>query len=199
MSERTETGLVVAVSGHRELADREATVVALEEAISAIEQTFPRQTYRLLSPLAEGADRLAATVVLLRPLWKLWGILPLPVEDYHRSFSSTASRSEFDALLKKTQKTLVLRPPTDRTEAYRKLGIYLVNHCHVLLAVWDGLPARGPGGTAEIVEHARKRGLPLALVRLDGGLPETYGPIFERFSPPMLTPREDPKIDGNDR
>ncbi|MFN2273395.1 MAG: hypothetical protein ACK2TX_00970, partial [Anaerolineales bacterium] len=77
MSERTETGLVVAVSGHRELADREATVVALEEAISAIEQTFPRQTYRLLSPLAEGADRLAATVVLLRPLWKLWGILPL--------------------------------------------------------------------------------------------------------------------------
>ncbi|MEJ2551355.1 MAG: hypothetical protein P8Z42_08675 [Anaerolineales bacterium] len=199
MSGQTETELVVAVSGHRELADRESVIVALEEAISAIEQAFPRQTYRLLSPLAEGADRLAAAVVLLRPLWKLWAILPLPVEDYQRSFSSTASRSEFDVLLKKTQKTLLLRPPVDRIEAYRKLGIYLVDHCHVLLAVWDGLPARGPGGTAEIVGFARKRGLPLALIRLNGGLPETDGPIFERFPPQMHTPQEGPNIDGNDR
>ena len=42
-----------------------------------------------------------------------------------------------------------------RTEAYEQAGRYIVEHSDVLLAVWDGLPARGRGGTAEIVAWAR--------------------------------------------
>jgi len=183
MNEQTEPELVVAVTGHRDITDQEVVTIALEKAISVIEQTFPGQTFRLLSPLAEGTDRLAARLILPRPGWTLWGILPLPVEDYRRSFSSASARSEFDTLLKKTHTTLVLRAPVDRPESYQQLGVYLVDHCHVLLAVWDGLPARGPGGTAEIVSHARIRELPLALVSLVAGSPGGDSPTFERFPP----------------
>ena len=37
-------------------------------------------------------------------------------------------------------------------------------HCEVLIAIWDGQPARGPGGTAEVVALARDRNLPVAWI-----------------------------------
>jgi hypothetical protein len=33
-----------------------------------------------------------------------------------------------------------------------------------LLAVWDGQPARGYGGTADVVEAARYKGIPVTVV-----------------------------------
>jgi hypothetical protein len=33
-----------------------------------------------------------------------------------------------------------------------------------LLAVWDGKPARGYGGTADVVNAARARGLPVTVI-----------------------------------
>jgi hypothetical protein len=40
----------------------------------------------------------------------------------------------------------------------------VLRHSDVLLAVWDGMPARGPGGTGAIVAAARTMGLPLLWV-----------------------------------
>ena len=43
----------------------------------------------------------------------------------------------------------------------------MVDRCDVLIAVWDGEPARGPGGTAEIVAYALERGRPIVHIRPD--------------------------------
>ncbi len=37
-----------------------------------------------------------------------------------------------------------------------------------LFAVWDGKPARGYGGTADVVSEARKRGLPVTIIWPEG-------------------------------
>jgi hypothetical protein len=34
----------------------------------------------------------------------------------------------------------------------------VVEACDVLLALWNGEPSRGQGGTAEIIDHARAGG-----------------------------------------
>jgi hypothetical protein len=39
-----------------------------------------------------------------------------------------------------------------------------VNECDVLLVLWDGEPARGKGGTADVIAYARELGKPLVLV-----------------------------------
>jgi hypothetical protein len=39
-----------------------------------------------------------------------------------------------------------------------------VDRSDVLLAVWDGQPARGPGGTGDVVAYARARGTPVEVV-----------------------------------
>jgi hypothetical protein len=37
-----------------------------------------------------------------------------------------------------------------------------------LFAVWDGKPARGYGGTADVVAEARKRGVPVVVIWPEG-------------------------------
>jgi hypothetical protein len=91
----------------------------------------------------------------------------------------------------------VLPATATREEAYEATGLYVVEHSDVLIAVWDGRPARGRGGTASIVATAREQGLPMAWIRVRteaSGLPPapiTDGrePVvkFERFPDLVLS------------
>jgi hypothetical protein len=56
--------------------------------------------------------------------------------------------------------------PTE--EAFLAAGKSVVDNCQVLIAVWDGKPARGLGGTADIVRYARDTGKAVSIVWPDG-------------------------------
>jgi hypothetical protein len=66
---------------------------------------------------------------------------------------------------------------------------YVVDHCDVLLVVWDGRRVSDGGGTANAVRRARRRGLPVAWVHCGNagrksGAAAGKGPgsvTFERF------------------
>ena len=45
-------------------------------------------------------------------------------------------------------------------------GRATVAHCDMLIAVWDGLPPRGRGGTGEVVQFALTRGTAIIHVPL---------------------------------
>lgn len=47
-------------------------------------------------------------------------------------------------------------------------GRVVVDRSARLLAVWDGQPARGHGGTAGVVAYARKRGVPVEVIWPEG-------------------------------
>jgi hypothetical protein len=134
----------------------------------------------VVSSLAEGADRVVARAVLSYPDASLDAVLPLTLEDYMEDFASEASRKEFAELLSRCSEPVLLRTRSIREErsdaggqaeirsdAYAKAGQYVVDHCDVLIAVWDGEPARGGGGTAEIVEYGLRKSRPL--IRVWGG------------------------------
>jgi len=46
-------------------------------------------------------------------------------------------------------------------ESYYQAGRWIVDHCDWMVAVWNGLPSRGRGGTADIVAYARRTQRPL--------------------------------------
>ncbi len=52
----------------------------------------------------------------------------------------------------------------DATAPYEALAEVLVRQCDLLVAVWDGDRARGPGGTANIVRDTRSRGVPMVVI-----------------------------------
>jgi len=52
--------------------------------------------------------------------------------------------------------TLAFREPSE--EAFFAAGKAVVDACDWLIAVWDGEPARGLGGSADVVAYARNQG-----------------------------------------
>ena len=128
-----------------------------------------------VSSLAEGADRLLAELVLAPPIaGALLVVLPLELSDYRQDFASETSLAEFQSLLSQADE-LIFPPlaaprsvgrdtppplPTSETReaGYEWAGQEVVNRCDVLVALWDGQPSRGRGGTAEIIAYARQAG-----------------------------------------
>ena len=88
--------LVLGVTGHRDLRpeDRDRLKDKVRSVLQDLQTEFARRPLLLLSPLAEGADRLVAEVALELGA-ELIAPLPLPREEYEKDFETEASRSEF--------------------------------------------------------------------------------------------------------
>jgi hypothetical protein len=151
--------IVIGVTGHRKLRAPSALGAQIRRVVERIIQQAAPRVPRLcaLSPLAEGADRLVAREVLRFPGAELEVVLPLAKADYIKDFKTSESRKEFEELFSRASRVIELPPATSRSEAYFQVGSYVADHCDVLIALWDGKPASGHGGTAEIVKHARAR------------------------------------------
>lgn len=175
MSERREPAaatalgplpLVIGVTGHRDLReeDRQGLEDRVRSLFAELRARYPHTPLILLSSLAEGADRLAARVALERQV-RLIVPLPMPRTLYEEDFKSTASRAEFDALLRQAERCFELRVrqgldeeqlranAEKRDPQYQEVGIYIAEHCHLLLALWDGVCTNAEGGTAQVVQY----------------------------------------------
>jgi hypothetical protein len=152
---------VVGFTGHRRL-DREAEIAGvLAETLSQL-KAEPGVEWLALSSVAEGSDTIFAHQALKLGLgWE--AILPLPAAEFRRDFDEAGWR-DVEALLHRAEHVRVIGDRPARDDAYLDGGMEVVNHCDVLLAVWDGEPARGRGGTAEIVAYAREIGRPLIII-----------------------------------
>jgi hypothetical protein len=177
--------LILGITGHRDLrpedgADLEARVRAILEDL--------RKRYRdtplvLLSPLAEGADRLAARVALDCGT-RL--IVPLPMSQaaYERDFQTPSSVVEFRDLLCRADRSFELAwaglgdegtsgvSGGDRDWAYALVGAYIAHHCQILIALWDGEDSDREGGTAQVVRFKRE------------GIPDCYTIHVKRSAEP---------------
>ncbi len=171
----------IGVTGHRILTDADQIAVRIREILSTriwnlFDPFIPQEdrtvelSYTVLTCLAEGADRLVAREVLKTRDAEMDAVLPMPVPEYIRYFASPDAISEFNALLEKAGRVTVTEPlfadgdPENRKAAYEKAGRRVVDECDLLIAVWDGQPGRGRGGTAEMVAYAREKGRPLIIV-----------------------------------
>lgn len=175
----------IGVTGHRSLRLVDRLETGIHLALDQIERTFPCEEWLVISSLAEGADRLALLKIWkYKPKAQLIVPLPLPVEEYEHDFRSGESRREFRALINRAAEVIYPIPTLTRREAYREAGLQVLQHSQVLLALWDGKPARSLGGTAEMVALARQQCLPLAWVRCGNctSLGEDQGHVsFEGF------------------
>jgi hypothetical protein len=166
--------LWIGVTGHRTLGDVERLSRDIDKVLARIRTmapSSPAMPVRLgiVSPLAEGADRLVAQAVLRDDDAALEVALPLAPDDYAKDFQTETSRQEFFSLLDRARIITVMPSAGSREEAYAQVGHYVVDRCDVLVALWDGLPPRGVGGTADTVAHARENGVPLFLVNTNDG------------------------------
>ena len=164
------------VTGHRLLAEEEKLRAAIRETFDVLAERFRGRPLVVYSALAEGADRLVIEEVCDLADASFIAVLPLPVEDYARDFCSALSKRQFRELLSQASDVIELPNSQSRDEAYWQAGCYVVDHSDVLLALWDGQPAHGASGTADVVAYARKRSQPLIWIRAGNREPGSDNP-----------------------
>lgn len=163
----------IGATGHRLLTEQEKISAGIEAALNRIEELRPGSPLTVVSPLAEGADILVATHVLKRPGARLIVPLPLPTDVYLQDFVSAEGVETFRNLLARADEIIEIPQSSSRDENYRAAGEFVVHNSDLLLAVWDGQPPQGRGGTGQIVALARELQLPLAWVRAGNRQPGT--------------------------
>jgi hypothetical protein len=144
---------------------------------------------RFVSPIADGADQIAAELALELG-WELQAVLPFARHIYRDSISNHGARERFDALLARATCVLELPgDPDDSLDAYIMTGRATVAHCDILIAVWDGKPPRGRGGTGEVVQVALTRGTAIIHVPLETD--EDARVLWAAFDPTVVTVADD--------
>ena len=139
----------------------------------------------LVSPLADGADQMAAQAGLDRG-WRLQAILPFDRATYIRDFDGHEAQARFISLIERADCVLELPgDPDDAAEAYMAAGGATIAHCDLLIAIWDGQPPRGRGGTAEVVHLAVAQGTPVIHIPADGETPIAL--LWSGFDPNVVT------------
>jgi hypothetical protein len=143
---------------------------------------------RVVSSLAEGTDRILIHAMLPaggqpQDVGYLEAILPLAEADYCADFGSAASKQEFRELLADAVVSEVVPAAKSRPHAYRSAGRAVVDRSDVMVFVWDGKPARGRGGTAEIFEYARERNKQIFWIRTGDGRAELVLEPWAKVTP----------------
>lgn len=118
-----------------------------------------------LSSLAAGADQLFADIALERGADLT---VVIPSGDYEEGFDGPGELAHYRALKGRATQEIRMAYAHACDDAYYAAGTYIADNCDRLVAVWDGLPARGRGGTAEIVEYARALGKPVTVIWCEG-------------------------------
>lgn len=166
--------LGVGVTGHRlerlGTERAEAVATAIDAVFAAIEQATKASRHpaelRLITCLADGADKIASEVALARG-WPLDTILPFARAEYARDFATAENLADYERLLAASRAVLEL--PGERETggdgaAYERAGQVTLAQSDLLLAVWDGEAPRGRGGTGQIVAEAVLQGLPVIAI-----------------------------------
>ena len=189
--------LRIGVTGHRPNKLSGDSSAYLEQRIEAILQKVQQELrrvrehngdiyadvepcLRIVSALAEGADRLVVTAGL-RQNCEIMDVLPFARDLYCRDFPAQAARDQFDAMLGAAATVIELdgqyEPLEARNTAYAAVGTSVVDQADLLLAVWDGHAPDGYGGTSDIVNYAIRNGCPVIWLPSEGPWEKYYGDL----------------------
>jgi hypothetical protein len=142
----------VGITGHQQLGDP-AQWEWVRQEMDQVLVALPSPLIGI-SSLAVGADQLFANAIL-----KHDGTLEaiIPFAEYESTFVSDRDREEFKRLLSLAAKTETLEKNGSDEEAYFAAGKRVVDRSDLVIAVWDGKPAKGLGGTGDVARYALQR------------------------------------------
>ncbi len=145
----------VGITGHQNLVSENIERWVRAKISEAIDQFGTVEGY---SSLAKGADQVFATVLLEKhqPY-----VAVFPCENIEDTFDNKTDLKRFRELAKRASRIVVMPFVAPSEKAFFAAGKYVVQNCDIVLAIWNGLPARGLGGTADVVKYALKKHKPV--------------------------------------
>jgi hypothetical protein len=146
----------LAVTGHRGLSEK--TPALVDAALrSEISKRAEGSALVGLSCIADGADALFARAILDHG-GTLHVIVPAHM---YRDGLPQDHHATYDALMADAAEIIRLDYVKSDSNAHMDASPRMLADADELLAIWDGQPARGQGGTADVVYAARDQGIPV--------------------------------------
>jgi hypothetical protein len=156
---------LVGFTGHRRVENEEKVAPVLREVLASLRRDLGGEMIGR-SSIASGGDTLFAEACLAASI-KWVALLPFPEAEFKKDFNDADwDRARF--LLERAQRIEVLSETAERPDGYLQCGLATVDGTDLMVALWDGQASRGPGGTAQIVEHARLVQKPLVIISSPG-------------------------------
>ncbi|MFI9718557.1 hypothetical protein ACIHFE_02725 [Streptomyces sp. NPDC052396] len=148
----------VGITGHRGLSQEVEKDVrrALREAVEA----YPPDDLVGVSCIADGPDAWFAEAVLLHG-GRIEVVVPA---DEYRDGLPSWHHETYDALLRRASDVHHTGLIQSNSQAHMAGSELLVGLVDEVLAIWDGQPARGFGGTADVVAYADRTGVPVRVL-----------------------------------
>ena len=159
MNEKNRIPLLVGVTGHIDLREEDRGILyrAVTGELKKLRETYPHTPLKMLNSLAAGADLLCADAAEELGI-PVTAALPMETDEYEKDFNAQ-ELEHFRHHLRKAESVFVA-PYAEAAEKgreadYRQAGIYIVEHAHLLLALWDGKTKEDArAGTAATVNFA---------------------------------------------
>lgn len=153
----------IGITGHSNLSDKTVPLVA-EEIRAALASSIGPDLVGVTC-LARGADQVFARVVL-----DSGGAVEvvLPAADYRDRKVKPDNAADFDDLIGRAAAVRTMPFAESGRDAYMAASEYVLDNVDAMIAVWDGGPSGGFGGTADVVNAARARDLTVTIVWPDG-------------------------------
>ena len=160
MSSDCRIPIIVGITGHRQIEENDAEAISssVSRELSKISTKYPNSEIKILCSMAEGGDTICAKAANKLGIKLIAGI-PFEIDEFRKDFKGEALE-EFNKLISISEKVIVTpdiegKSPEDRDYYYRQNSIYVASHCHILLALWDGLEDEDNGcGTSSAVSFA---------------------------------------------
>jgi hypothetical protein len=162
---------IIGFTGHRHDIGESRVRPALAQVLTEVMQLAVACEGQavLYSSIAQGADTLCVEVArqLGMPTHLL---LPLGEEEFMKDFDSQAewerSRRQIELARRSpgVDSLHVVPDESRRPDCYYNQGMHMLEASDVLIAVWDGKPAKGSGGTSDVVQKAIAIGTPVVQI-----------------------------------
>lgn len=175
----------VGISGHRDLKSSEIPEYRekVMDILKGIIRKYESREISIITPLAEGADRLVAKCAIALGLgYEV--LLPMPTELYIEDFPNT--QKEFFALCDTSIGVEVLplcegntldniaQYGDERDRQYLKVGKKVVDRSEAMLFLWDGVDNGLTGGTADIKKYAEGKNKVIFPIKCKREVPLTF-------------------------
>jgi hypothetical protein len=154
----------IGITGHSKLSGGTAALVAdaMREVLAEAGRPIVGVTC-----LARGADQLFARAVL-----DAGGQIEvvLPASDYRQRKVTPDNAVAFAELISTATTVTTMPFEQSNREAYMAASEHVLAGVDAMVAVWDGQPADGHGGTGDVVAAANERGVPVTVIWPDGAV-----------------------------
>ena len=176
MSRIEKVPIVVGVTGHRNIVEEDKPQLkkCVIDCLKDIQELCKCEGYEdtpiiMLNAFATGADMLCAEAAFELGV-DVFGVLPREVERYINSFDNEEDKNKFNEYLTRAKRVFVA-PDIEKNKSWlkktnsnidddsyesRQQGIYIAEHSHILIALWDGAPPieEFGWGTVEVIKFA---------------------------------------------